>query len=189
MELTPQTVYNQIIDQQRIVVTGVDQSSVTRFIKFILDSYQRKYNHFSAGKLTTMAGAAVTLIEFPMSPELKAFHHHVLLLTPLLDNELNEVKGLLDATPKGGIIIYPEGDEKLKALVGKERADIQLISYKVPPHEVKNGQLILVSSNNEKFPIKLTDTKNLLMLAAAKQLVRKIGISSTQYYNAAALIE
>ncbi len=189
MELTPQAVYNQIIDQQRIVITGDDRSLVTKFVKSILDSRQRKYNHFSKGKLTTIAGAAITFIEYPLRPELKAFHHHVLLLTSLSGNDLNEVKGLLDATPKSGIIIYPEENEKLKALVGKERADIQLISYKVPPHEVKNGKLILVSSTNEKFPIKLTETKNLLVLAAAKELVRKIGISSGQYYNAAALIE
>jgi hypothetical protein len=53
---------------------------------------------------------------------------------------------------------------------------------------VKDGKTILVSSTGDKFPILLSGNQNLLLLAVAKDLLKKIGISSGQFYKAVATI-
>ena len=84
------------------------------------------------------------------------------------------------------MIIYPEDDQKLKTIIGKERADVQLLPYKILGHEIKDGRTFIINRTNDKFSIQLNGKQELLALAAAKEVVRKIGISSAQFYKAAA---
>jgi UDP-N-acetylmuramate: L-alanyl-gamma-D-glutamyl-meso-diaminopimelate ligase len=186
MELTPQGIYQQNSDKQRIVITGSGRSKLTSMITQILHTYQRKFDHFADGKLSAIQTAPLIIIESPIAADMIGYKHHVAILTDASENELNELTKFVDATPKSGIILYPETDSKLKAIGSKERADIQSIPYKKISHEVKNGKIILVSSTNEKFPIQLSGDQNLLLLAAAKEILRKIGISSGQFYKAVA---
>ncbi len=186
MELTPQSIYERNIDKQRIVITGSGRSKLASMIVHILQTYQRKFDHFTDGKLSTMTSASLIIIESPISADMIGYKHHVAILTDASENELNQLTKFVEATPKSGIILYPEVDGKLKAIGNKERADIQSIPYKKISHEVKDGKTILVSSTNEKFPIQLSGDRNLLLLAVAKEILRKIGISSGQFYKGVA---
>jgi UDP-N-acetylmuramate: L-alanyl-gamma-D-glutamyl-meso-diaminopimelate ligase len=188
MELTPQAVYQQSTDQQRILIAGPESARLTKFVRSILDMHHRNYDHVADSKLSKMKNAPVILIESTTYKDIIAFKHHALVLTPN-GTESNQLNGLLDSTPKSGIIIYPETDASLKSLAKKERADVQTVSYKTIPHEVKDGKTFLVSSSNEKFPVKINGSSDLLLLAAAKELVKKIGISSGQFYKAATTLE
>jgi hypothetical protein len=188
MELTPAAFYPQNIDQQRILVTGNQRSRIVKFITGMLEANHRPYNHFADGKLAQMAAAPVTIIESTVSHEALFYKHHVVLVSPV-EIELAKLEELLDATPKSGMIIYPEKEPTIKVLAAKERTDVQTLSYKTIPHEVKDGKIFLVSSTNEKFPIKISAATDLVLLAAAKELVRKIGVSSSQFYKAASTLE
>ncbi|MBI3221262.1 MAG: hypothetical protein HYZ44_17260 [Bacteroidetes bacterium] len=186
MEISVESLLSQSIDQQRIIIVGSQRKKLSQFIQHILSFNHKAYNFFSEGQLSTQTGAPVLIIE--NDTELTAFQHHVLLLTSTTENRLVEFTQLADATPKGGTILYPEGDAKLKAIGSKERADVQSIPYKIIPHEVKNGTYTLVTSTNEKFGLKIAGEENMLLLSAAKELLKKIGISSGQFYKAAAAI-
>ncbi len=186
MEISVESLYQQSIDQQRILLVGDQRKKLAQFITHMLSFNKKAFNFFSEGKLTEQQGAPVLIIE--SDTQLTGFQHHVLLLTAAGDNQLTEFSSLADATPKSGILLYPESDPKLKAIGAKERADVQLIPYKIIPHEVKNQVTTLVTSTNEKFPLQIGGEENLLLLAAAKELLKKIGISSSQFYKAAAAI-
>ncbi|MCX8491107.1 MAG: hypothetical protein ORN54_08570 [Cyclobacteriaceae bacterium] len=161
---------------------------MVKFITGILEANDRPYNHFTNGKLTEMKAAPVTIVESPIFDEILSYKHHVVLVSPD-ETELSKLGELFDATPKSGMIVYPEKEAAIKVLATKERADVQTLSYKTIPHEVKDGKIFLVSSTNEKFPVKLSATMDLLLLAAAKELVLKIGISSSQFYKTASTLE
>ncbi len=186
MEISVEALGKQSIDHQRIIIVGSQRKKLAQFILHILSFNRKAFNYFSEGQLTTQAGAPVLIIE--SDTELLAFNHHVLVLTSTTENRLAEFAQLADATPKSGIILYHEGDSKLKAIGSKERADIQQIPYKIILHEVKNGVFTLVTSTNENFGLKITGEENMLLLSATKELLKKIGISSSQFYKAAAAI-
>lgn len=189
MDYTPVVIYQQSLNKQRIVITGLERANVTRIITTILQSYDRKFDHFDNGQLASMPGASIILIEANLTPEIQEYHHHVLLFTNLVEKDLVDAMKLADKTPKGGIVFYPEINSKLKSLENKERTDMQFVTYKELPHVIQEGKTFLISSTKEKFPINLKGDENLLALAVAKELLRKIGISSGQFYKAIATLE
>jgi UDP-N-acetylmuramate: L-alanyl-gamma-D-glutamyl-meso-diaminopimelate ligase len=186
MEISVESLIRQSIDQQRILLVGNQRKKLSQFIRHILSFNHKAFNFFSEGQLTEQKGAPVLIIE--SDSQLSEFEHHVLLLSATLEDRLTEFASLADATPKGGTLIYPEADSKLKSIGTKERADVQPIPYTVIPHEIKNGVTTLITSTNEKFPLHISGDENMLLLAAAKELLKKIGISSSQFYKAAATL-
>jgi UDP-N-acetylmuramate: L-alanyl-gamma-D-glutamyl-meso-diaminopimelate ligase len=184
MELTPKSLYQENTDRQRIVIVGAEASKLAAIVTNILKTHNRKFNHYGDGKLTSAEESPIIIIEAPISADLPSYQHHIGIFTTVLPTELDAVSKFADATSKCGILIYPENDAKLKAISTKERPDVQSLAYKAIPHEVKDGKTYLVSSTNEKFLIALTGAQNLLLLAAAKELLKKIGISSGQFYRA-----
>ncbi|NOS92004.1 MAG: hypothetical protein HOP30_08780 [Cyclobacteriaceae bacterium] len=186
MEISVESLIRQSIDQQRILLVGNQRKKLAQFIRHILSFNHKAFHFYSEGQLTNQRSAPVLIIE--SDTQLTEFQHHVLLLTSVSESRTAEFNSLADATPKGGTLLYPEGDGKLKAIGAKERADVQPIPYKIIPHEVKNGITSLITSTNEKFPLQISGEENMLLLAAAKELLKKIGISSSQFYKAAATL-
>lgn len=186
MEISVESLIRQSIDQQRILLVGNQRKKLSQFIRHILSFNHKAFNFFSEGNFTEQKGAPVLIIE--SDSHLTEFQHHVLLLTTSPEKGNTEFTSLADATPKGGIVLYPEVDATLKAIGAKERADVQPIPYKIIPHEIKNGVTTLITSTNEKFPLQISGDENMLLLAAAKELLKKIGISSSQFYKAAATL-
>ena len=162
---------------------------MTRIITTILQAYQRKFDHFHNGQLSSMPGASIILIEADITPEIEGYHHHVIIFTTVIEKEWVDAVKLVDKTPKGGIVFYPEIDSKSNSLENKERTDMQSVICKIMPHSVQEGKIFLVSSTKEQFPTNLKSTENLLPLAIAKELLKKIGISSGQFYKAVATLE
>jgi UDP-N-acetylmuramate: L-alanyl-gamma-D-glutamyl-meso-diaminopimelate ligase len=188
MEYTPQSIYKENIDKQRIVIAGPDRSKLGRILHYVLHSQNRKFDHLSNGQLIKMEEAPIIIIE-SASPDLVGYQHHIAVLSTAEPTELDQLTKFADATPKSGILLYPETDAKLKAIGGKERNDVQTVSYQIISHEVKDGKTYLISSTKEKFLIKLSGSLNLLLLSAAKELSKRIGISSGQFYRAVSNLE
>jgi hypothetical protein len=190
MTLTPHQVYQQTTDCQRILVTGLGRDLVAKIVIEVLKFNNRKFSTVVDGLGAIHADSPVVIIHDKQAGNLAAYNHHILVLTaPVENSEASVLEPLLNATPKSGIILFPEGDAMLKSLASKERADVQAIAYKTIPHEEKNGQVTLVTSANEKFPIQLNGKKTLELLGSAKEVLKKIGISSGQFYRGVASIE
>jgi UDP-N-acetylmuramate: L-alanyl-gamma-D-glutamyl-meso-diaminopimelate ligase len=185
MPLSPQEVYQQNIDRQRIVMTGERSGTLFQIIVEVLKFNKRNFNAVVDGTPSARVESPIVLIKDTNTAALLGYHHHVALLTaPQAKDLLPALQTFADATPKGGIVMYPEIDAALKSIGAKERADVQSIPYKITPYETKNGQTYLISSTNEKFAIHLTGNEALELLAAAKEILKKIGISSGQFYRA-----
>ncbi|MEQ9413209.1 MAG: cyanophycin synthetase, partial [Cyclobacteriaceae bacterium] len=86
--------------------------------------------------------------------------------------------------PKCGTLIYNSDDKVVEKIAKKERADVQVIGYNTHDHVIENGVVYLVGSGKERTPIQLFGKHNLQNLSAAKELLKKIGISNDQFYEA-----
>lgn len=190
MSLSPQGVYQQNIDNQRIVISGLGNGILTKLITEVLKFNNRKFSLVVDNELVWQSESPVIIIKEDNATSLIEYHHHIAILTGGGEGaNANALQSFADRTPKGGIILYPESDSTLKSIGSKERADVQSISYKTIPHESKNGQVTLVTSTNEKFPINLSGNEMLELLGAAKEVLKKMGISSGQFYRAVSSIK
>jgi UDP-N-acetylmuramate: L-alanyl-gamma-D-glutamyl-meso-diaminopimelate ligase len=177
------SIYQQSIDKQRIIITGAQSGLIANLARHVLVTNQRKHDFYKAGEPAhTLTDAPVLLIE--ANDQLADYHHHILLLSEASTDQLNYLEKIADATPKGGIIMFPEGNKELKALATRERADVQAIAYTTYKHERQNNKTILITSTNEKFPIALNTETELKCISGARELLKKIGISSGQFYRA-----
>jgi UDP-N-acetylmuramate: L-alanyl-gamma-D-glutamyl-meso-diaminopimelate ligase len=190
MPLSPQQVYEQHNDCQRILIIGPGRDLVSNIIVAVLKFNNRKFSSITDGEGEWNTEAPIAIFRDKQIANLPHYRHHIILLTGPLENvEASSYEMLLNATPKSGIVLYPESDAGLKSIGSKERADVQAIPYKTIPHEEKNGRVTLVTSTNEKFPIQLTGEQTLELLGAAKEMLKKIGISSGQFYRGVASIK
>lgn len=189
MESTPSFVYRQLIDKQRVVVVGANRSLIAEMLQHVLQFHRHPVDYVGDqpdhNRITAHAPVAIIQAEHDL---LLDYHHHILVIsspyssaTPLLT--------LCNATPKSGIIVYPETDGSIKTVAAAERADVQVISYKTYQHEKTATGVILISSTNEKFPVKFFSLAHLSAAAAAKEVLKKIGISSGQFYKAIQSLE
>ena len=182
--MTPDQIYSQCIDKQRVVVTGNGSRFISLLIQHVLKQYNRKFDYASDGQEPVIHKGSPTIV-IQASLQLLDYKHHIGILSDIASGiDAKAIEQFADATPKGGTLIYQESDPKVKAIGSKERADIQTIPYKRYQHEVQNGITILISSTNEKIPVKLSGDLHLQYVSASKEILKKLGITSGQFYRA-----
>lgn len=182
--MTANEIYNQSLDKQRIIVVGEGGTLITSLIIHVLSFYKRRFDTILPNAAPLLnADNAVIIIHG--TNQLTDYKHHIAILSTLGSNQnLKDFEALADATPKGGTLLYPESNSTLKQIGSRERADVQSIAYSRYKHETKGGKTFLISSTNEKFPVAIMGDLNMEYVSAAKELLKKIGISSGQFYNA-----
>lgn len=185
MQSTPSAIYSQSADKQRIIIVGAHRSRIAQLILFVLDRNNRKCD-FSTSAKEQIADASVIVFEpVSTSASLLEYHHHILIISTLASTDKAFISTLANATPKSGIILYDESDALSKEIGKAERADVSGIAYATPKHEMSNGKVTLISSTGERFITNLAK-EDLQSASAAKELLKKIGISSGQFYRAIA---
>lgn len=183
MQSPPSTVYSQSIDKQRIVVVGQSSSRITAMIIHVL-TYLKRHFDFSTPSRERISDAAVIVIEPSKgSNNYSDYNHHILIISELLADDKPVISKLANATPKSGIIIYDDTNPFAREIAKVERADVFLNPYATAKQEIVGGKVTLISGNNEKFPIQLSSTDDIKNVSAAKDLLKKIGVSSTQFYK------
>lgn len=179
--LTASELYTQCTDKQRVLITGGGSKFIAALVKHALAFHNRKFDTSFNGDTPSLTEAApVVIIE--ADSHLLDYNHHIVVLGTSATS--SDVEKLANATPKGGTIIYPKTDSVLNKIGSKERTDVQAIAYEVYKHDKAEGKTILISSTKEKFPVSLSGDEELLCTSAAKELLKKIGISSGQFYRA-----
>jgi len=182
--LTGKEIYLQSFDKQRILVYGGGSDLITDMIIHTLKSRGRIFDSVVAGKPASIYHNS-SIIIIDGGPQSLDYKHHIVVFGNHASNEnVTELEVLANATPKGGTIIYPKSNSALNKIGSKERPDVQAIPYETYKHEVVNGKTILISSTKEKFQVALTGDLQLQCVSAAKELLKKIGISSGNFYKA-----
>ena len=186
MQSSPSSIYSQSIDKQRIVVVGRSCSRIVEMVMHVLTMHNRKFDYSTPSK-EKISNASVLLIQPAAdSTNLLEYNHHMLVISQLSPNDKSTYLNLSNATPKGGTIIYDDSDPLVREIAKAERPDVSVSPFDLPKYELTNGKATLVSSTNEKFHTQLISTDDLKNASAAKELLKKIGISSGQFYKAIA---
>ena len=183
-------IYHKNIDKQRIVLIGGHSETIFKMVKHVLGQYGKKADYLTTNEINTAEP-----IEFTSAPLLLFNHpqpdndviqlnpHFIILSNPLDKSESQLVNSIIDSLPKSGILIADDR-EPVAAIAKKERADVVTVNFKEYPHTSTNEGVSLITSTNEKFMIKISGVENLRCISAAKETVKRIGVSSGQFYRA-----
>lgn len=205
----PDYIYEQSKNKQRIVVAGSHgKTTITAIIIHVLKFFNRKFDYVVGARVpgvsTTVkiTDAPIIIIEgdeylsSPLDPTPKflRYRHHVGVISgiawdhanvyPTEESYVRQFDHFADQTPKGGILVYNEQDP-IAAIVGKkERPDTVNVPFKSHPHTTDNDGNLFLTNGKERYPIKIFGSHNLANISAAKELLKKIGISPEQFFQA-----
>jgi len=182
--LTGTEIYQQSIDKQRILVVGGGSNLIASLIVHTLRFHNRKFDTIvSEIPQSVNVESPIIIVENCLQPI--DFKHHIIILgNNASSEELAEFELLADATSKGGAIIYPKSHSAINKIGSKERVDVQSIGYEVYKHDIVEGKMVLISSTKERFPVELSGDLDLQCVSAAKELLKKVGITSGKFYKA-----
>ena len=80
--------------------------------------------------------------------------------------------------------MYFELDPVLATLSNKDLPDVLLVPYKTHTSTNESGQELLLTSDKERVQLKITGKYNLQNISAAKEALKRIGITSDMFYQA-----
>lgn len=207
----PEFIYEHARDKQRIVIAGSHgKTTITALIIHVLNYFHREFDYVIGAKVpgiehtVKLSDAPMIIIEgdeylssaLDPTPKFVRYQHHIGLISgiawdhanvfPTEEEYVKQFDHFADQTPKGGILIYCEQDPMALMIGKKERADVLEISYKSHPHTSDNNGQFFLTNGKERYPIRIFGSHNFQNLAAAKEVLKKIGITSEQFFEAVA---
>lgn len=194
-------------DKQRIVITGSHGlRKIASLVSHILRFNNRIFDYSFTDKggeshEIRLSNASYMLIEgndtiepTTGKPEFMTYEHHMGLISGI-DRKKSEsstseeeyaalFRAFADATPKAGVLLYNELDPVVKSLFSKPRTDVVQVPFVTPHYEYEDGIAIIHNDHRKPISLGITGSRNMLYINAAKELVKKIGINSDQFYDA-----
>ena len=207
----PEYIYEQTKDKIRIVIGGSHgKTTITAMILHVLKSCGKDFDYLIGAqvegfdtmvKLTESATIAVfegdEYLASPIDrrPKFLLYKPDVALLSgiawdhinvfPKYDMYVEQFKKFIDCIEQSGSLIYCEGDEEVKRLVSKARADVRTYPYSVPEHEIENGATYLLSGRTgARVGLLIYGEHNLMNLNGARLVCKQVGITDEQFYQA-----
>ena len=191
-----------LANKQRIVFTGCRHSrKFASIVAHVLHYHGKKFDLVEGGDLINHSkNAPLALIvssERPSSngsAEFRSYEHHIGVITEIEfqsengyadeDEYIRQYDLFADSTPKAGLLTYCELDPVASVLCNKERADVAYIPYKPHTYSEQNGEKFLVNSHKDKIKAEYQHQDDLKWFGGAKELLKKLGITSEQFYQA-----
>jgi len=207
----PEYIFYESQQKKRVVVGGSHgKTTTTSMIMHVLKTCHQDFDYLVGAKLAGFEQSvkitnAPTIIcegdEYLASALLRQpkFHFlfpHVAILTgiawdhinvfPTFEFYLEQFVIFMNKIEEGGVLIYNETDEVLNKLVlANKRNDIRCIPYKVPTHQITNGQTYITLEGAEG-PLSVFGDHNLLNMQAAYYACVELGISARNFLGAMA---
>lgn len=204
----PEFIFEHSKDKQRVVIAGSHgKTTITALIMHVLHYHHKDFDYVVGAKVNglplsvKLSDAPIIIIEgdeylssaIEQTPKFLKYQHHIGVISgiswdhanvfPTEESYVKQFDLFADQTPKGGILIYNELDNMALMIAKKERNDVLAIPFKTHPHTEENQKVIL-TNGKERFPIQLFGTHNLQNISAAKETLKKIGISAEMFYQA-----
>ena len=205
----PEYIYENSKDKQRVVIAGSHgKTTITAIIIHVLNFFNRKFDYVIGAKVTgieytvRLSDAPLIIIEgdeylasaLDPVPKFLRYHHHLGLISgiawdhanvfPTEEDYVRQFDLFADQTPRGGILVYCEQDSMALMIGKKERTDVQEISYKSHSHAADNNGQFFLTFQKERIPIKIFGSHNFQNLSGAKEVLKKIGITTEQFFEA-----
>ena len=205
----PDYIYQHSTDKQRIVIAGSHgKTTITAMIIHVLNHLNRKFDYVVGAAIEGIDNsvkftddAPIIIIEgdeyltspIDRVPKFLKYHHHIGLISgiawdhmnvfPTEEDYVRQFDLFADSTPKGGVLIYNAEDAMATVVGNKEREDVQTIPYKTPKHNIKDNTVYL-SGYNDKVALKVFGEHNLQNIEAARQVLKKIGVTDEAFNEA-----
>ncbi len=204
----PDYIYENIKDKQRIVIAGSHgKTTITSMVLHVLQYLNRAFDYVVGAQIegfdnmVKLSDAPIIVIEgdeyltspLDQTPKFLKYQHHIGLISgiewdhinvyPTLEDYVKQFDYFADATPKAGTLIYCEEDDMATLICNKEREDVQRVEYKEHPSRIENGITYLVAKNGE-VPVQVFGKHNMQNLSGAKEVLKKVGVTSDQFYEA-----
>lgn len=204
----PEYIYEQSEDKQRVVIAGSHgKTTITAMILHVLKYFNREFDYAVGAYIkgfdlmVKLSDAPIIIIEgdeylsSPLddAPKFMHYHHHIALISGIAWDHINvfpseerymrQFEKFADRTPKGGSLIFSEDDSMTSVIGNKDRADVHKIPYETHAHVIEDGKTFLLSGR-ERIPIQVFGKHNLQNLSGALEVLKKIGISEEQFYEA-----
>ena len=204
----PEFLFNQTKDKKRVVIAGSHgKTTITSMVLHVLNYYDKKYDYMVGAKLDgfdCMVGldnnTDIAIFEgdeylsSPIDRRPKFMHYKpdVALVTgiawdhinvfPTFENYVSQFNDFVKTiSPKGKLIVF-EGDDILRDLVNYSSAPVEF--YHTPDNEIVNGVTNLITTTNNKIPLKVFGEHNLQNLNGARLILKEIGVSTDEFYLA-----
>lgn len=207
----PEYIFHESQQKKRVVVGGSHgKTTTTSMIMHVLKTCHQDFDYLVGAKLagfdqSVKVTNAPTIVcegdEYLASALLRQpkFHFlfpHVAILTgiawdhinvfPTFEFYLEQFVIFINKIEAGGVLIYNETDEVLNKLVlSNKRTDIRYIPYKVPAHQITNGQTYITLDGAEG-PLSVFGDHNLLNMQAAYFACAELGITAQDFVKAMA---
>ncbi|MEO7990555.1 MAG: Mur ligase family protein [Chryseolinea sp.] len=205
----PDYIFEHSKDKQRVVIAGSHgKTTITAIIVHVLNHFKREFDYVIGARVkgientVQLSDAPIIIIEgdeylasaLDPTPKFLRYQHHVGLISGVAWDHANvfrteeeyvkQFDHFADQTPKGGILLYCEHDTIASIIGKKERGDLLEIPYKSHSHTSDNNNQFFLTNGKERYPIKIFGSHNFQNISAAKELLKKIGISSEQFFEA-----
>ncbi len=207
----PEYIFHESQQKKRVVVGGSHgKTTTTSMIMHVLKTCHQDFDYLVGAKLAGFEQSvkvtnAPTIVcegdEYLASALLRQpkFHFlfpHVAILTgiawdhinvfPTFEFYLEQFVIFMNKIEVGGVLIYNETDEVLNKLVlSNKRDNIRYIPYKVPAHQITNGQTYITLDGAEG-PLSVFGDHNLLNMQAAYFACSELGITAQNFVHAMA---
>jgi UDP-N-acetylmuramate: L-alanyl-gamma-D-glutamyl-meso-diaminopimelate ligase len=204
----PEYIYNHSIDKQRVVIAGSHgKTTITAIVVHVLRHFKRSFDYVIGARIkgientVKLSDAPVIIIEgdeylcsaLDPTPKFLRYQHHIGLISGVAwdhanvfsteEEYLKQFDIFADQTPKSGVLIFCETDTMVGIVGNKQRPDVINVGYKAHSHVLENGKEFL-TVGKERIPIQIFGAHNLQNISAAKELLKRIGISNEQFYQA-----
>jgi UDP-N-acetylmuramate: L-alanyl-gamma-D-glutamyl-meso-diaminopimelate ligase len=205
----PEYIYQESLEKTRVIVGGSHgKTTTTSMIMHVLRSANVDFDYLVGARLqgfdqsVKITDAPVIVCEgdeYPASaiekrPKFHFLFPHIAVITgiawdhinvfPTFDNYLEQFRIFIDKIEKGGHLIYNDTDAILKELVETHaRTDIHYHPYKVPVHEIKNGET-KVTIEGQEVSLKVFGDHNLLNMQAAWLVCSQLGVNAGDFTKA-----
>lgn len=210
----PEYIHSRSRDKQRVVIAGSHgKTTITAIIIHVLNYFKREFDYVIGAKVTgidytvRLSDAPVIIIEgdeylssaLDPTPKFLRYQHHIGLISgiswdhanvfPTEEDYVLQFDRFADQTPKGGILIYCEQDSMALMIGKKERPDVVEISYKSHSHAIDNNGRFFLNNGKDRVPIRIFGSHNFQNLSGAKEVLKKIGITTDQFFEAISTFE
>ncbi len=204
----PEFIYQQSRNKQRIVIAGSHgKTTITSMIIHVLQYLNKSFDYVVGAQLSgvdntvRLSDAPIIVIEgdeyltstLDKTPKFLKYQHHIGLVSgvawdhinvfPTIDEYVRQFDLFADASPKAGSLIYCEEDDLATVICGKQRDDVSSIPYIEHPSKIEDG-ITYLTTDNGSIPVGVFGHHNMQNISGAKQVLKKIGITDDQFYQA-----
>lgn len=210
----PDFIFEHARDKQRIVIAGSHgKTTITAIVIHVLNHCKRNFDYVIGARVRGMENS-VRLSDAPIiiiegdeyfasptepTPKFLKYRHHIGLISGIAWDHANVFASeeeyvrqfdlFADQTPKGGILIYCEPDSMALMIGKKERVDVTEVAYNTHPHTSDNEGRFYLTDGKQRHPVKIFGTHNFQNIAGAREVLKRIGVTNQQFYEAIATFE